>query len=454
MRIRFFCHYGQLTGYGRAARDYLAALNRVRREYAGDDLEIVAYEDLLQNVAKLGYRHAACSPEPRYEHLDPLVTPVDQLAPADVEIHHANPRLLAQIAKGETGAALGLGQAIAPARHRIALTTWETSVFPEEYAAAVNTHRKRDGIHGFDRLIVPSRFCATVIDEANPEPPGGPPISVLPHCFDPDFWKMTPAWRERDLRPDLPVRFYTIGAWNERKNQAGILKAYLSAFTAEDKVVLLLACGGVDQNEIRSLLARCGILAGQTPEIQFINASGTMSEDELKEIHGAGDCFVSATRGEGWGLGLFEAAIMGRTIISPDYGGQDDFLQEYPWALYVDYNLTPCFGSETRGDILKAPDGRMMQSSKVSIPPGVNCRQMWAEPDLSGMAAQLRAFYQYQCARVLYPDAMSMMDDAGAGGAIGRSVANLDAVALSFADRYGYAAVGAAFVNLLQEICR
>ncbi len=56
MRIRYFCHYGQLTGYGRAARDYLAALalhlrgrvftDRVDSFSGSFQLDIVAYEDL------------------------------------------------------------------------------------------------------------------------------------------------------------------------------------------------------------------------------------------------------------------------------------------------------------------------------------------------------------------------------------------------------------------------
>lgn len=490
MRIRYFCHYSQLTGYGRAARDYLAALVRQTsglRFNADDDLEIVAYEDLHQKGD--GIRRVSCSPEPRYEHLDPLVTPASELVEADVEIHHAPPRLLAQIAKAETGPALELGP-IAPARRRIALTTWETDTFPAEYAAAFRA-RTAPGL-GFDRVIVPSEFCADVLADVFDDvegvlATGG--TSVVPHCYDPEFWSPAPKWRARDADPTahgaagLPLRFYTIGAGGERKNGLAVLKAYLAAFTADDQVSLMMVVGGADGNDVRSVMARSGIAAERLPPVNVINHA--IDEVTLRELHGDGDCFVSATRGEGWGLGLFEAAIMGRWIISPIWGGHADFLcrdphagpilsaaelhavtyphldptaaglasaklakaGDYPWLFSVHYTMTPCYGSEVRGEITKDANGRMVQSAKVSIPPGVTCKQLWAEPDLDEMIACMRELYEHRLGQMT--DRESVLGDSS----LVRTPDNLDLVAAGFAERFGYAAVGELLYNTLKEIC-
>lgn len=345
MRVRYLCHYGALTGYGRAARDYLAALHG-----AGVELEIGTFGPVE-------------SPEPRYRHLDKYARPFLELGPSTgstVTVIHAQPRLLEAMPEANLRAVAGGGPIAA-------LTTWETSDLPLPYFEAL----KR-----FDRVIVPSHFCADVVDPYVDAPM---PVRVIPHCFDPAFWALPTS-------VDAPstTRFYTIGAWGERKNPIGILKAYLSEFSRDDNVQLTMYLEGCDFNEVRSLIARSGLKPEQLPRIS-IPDNPQLAEDELVKLHVNNDVFVSATRGEGWGLGLFEAAVMGKWIISPLYGGQSDFLDEYARCAGVPYQFTPCFGTEVRGEIING-----QQLARVSIPPGTSCRQRWAEPDLGALASEMR----------------------------------------------------------------
>ncbi len=297
---------------------------------------------------------------------------------------------------------------------RIALTTWETSILPTIYARA---------LEAFDAVIVPSDFCAEIVDcahvdlamidhgvDARPKR-----LSyVVPHCFDETWWpKPTP--RERDA--GSPCRFYSIGAWGERKNMLGILRAYLHEFTKADQVQLMLLIADADYDEIRSLITRSGLPEHELPELAV--PSATLSDEELAELHAAADCFVSATRGEGFGLGLFEAAIMGTNVITPLYGGQSDFLDEYPACKAIPYQMTPCFGAERR----RVSDDAIA----VSIAPGVDCRQMWAEPDLEALAAEMRATYEHTTH--VHHGHRSTLEA-----------------------KFGYKIVGPKFVNLLREI--
>lgn len=405
MRVRYYCHYGALTGYGRAARDYLAALHRT-----GVWLQIVPFKST-----------ELTSPEPRYRHLDELVVAPDRAVPADVHVFHAQPRLLE---------ALISSRQVLGARN-VALTTWETSSMPSSFVAALER---------FDHVIVPSRFCVDAITH-DPEAQVidkhwliarrvvGSSIrkfSIIPHCFDPVFWNPDDP-RHVLIRPQDPrTRFYTIGAWGERKNPLGILRAYLSEFSSSDEVLLTMVLDGVDLTEVRSLIARSGLAPQEMPALSIPDTT-LLTEDALRLLHAQHDVFVSATRGEGWGLGLFEAACMGKHVIAPTWGGQQEFLDDYQLAERILSTLTPCFGSETRGEIING-----MQTSRVSMPPGMTCKQHWAEPDLSHIAIAMRDCHMNSSDRRRRESAR---DDRA------RLVQN-----------YSYRTVGQMFETVLQEV--
>lgn len=353
MRIRYYCHFGKLTGYGRAARDYLAALAGV----GGVELEIVSVSGGL-------------SPEPRYRHLDHLVVaqevPVG-LAEPDVAVYHLPPRTLALADWPEKAST-----------RAVALTTWETSACPVEFTLPIQNR--------YDKVIVPSAFCrdALVADQHYGIPLDD--IAVVPHTFDPDFWVPPPA-----TPPPARTRFYTIGAWGERKNALGVLKAYLHAFSRGDPVSLvMLMVGDGDLDEIRSLLARSALPAAELPELTVPDPAVPLTEAQLLDLHAGGHCYVSTARGEGWGLGMFEAAVMGRAVIAPLCGGQMDFLSGYESAYSVPFVHTPCFGSEVRDRVTEMGGGFAQVRAHVQIPPGVTCKQTWAEPDLHETAELMR----------------------------------------------------------------
>ncbi|MBT8454156.1 MAG: glycosyltransferase [Deltaproteobacteria bacterium] len=346
MRIRYYCHFAKLTGYGRAAHDYLQAL---------DD-----HTDLEIDIVGLG--EPGTSLEPRYNQLARLAE--NELASPDLAIYHSTPRALAALVEA--------GLLDQSAGGQVALTTWETDRMPDQY---------RGPLGAYDAMIVPSEFCWRAMDLN-----GALPVHVVPHCFDPEFW----AWNRHMLHPEDPAfHFYSIGAWGERKNQIGLLKAYLHEFSKDDRVALYLLSAGADFTSVRSLLARTGLAPDQLPGLHVPNEQ--LTEDQLLALHLGGDCFVSATRGEGFGLGHFEAAIVGKDIVTPGCGGFVDFLDDYDFAHYVDYRQTPCYGVEVRGDITKDEHGNFVQTSRVSLPPGVDCKQTWADPDLVELGKKMRA---------------------------------------------------------------
>lgn len=309
MRIHYYGHQSKETGYGRAAREYIDALDLV------DDAEIKAFP--LVEV-RGGFPHND-----------------------DVNVFHGTPAQLEELVK------FGLPSVV----KNVALTTWETSFLPESLARALSA---------YDLIIVPSRFCQSVI-EPTMSAIGGNRFQVVPHCYDPNDWKI----RRRD--PDRPFTFYSIGAFSERKNVMGVLKAYLHAFTKADKTRLVIIAEGVQFEAIKMLLKLSNVPEDELPALLVPDQA--LTQAEIIKLHQESDCFVSATRAEGFGLGMFEAAIMGNHVIAPGYGGQEEFLSEHAFWWPVRFQMTPVFGGGPRG---------------------ANAHQLWADPDLSHLSRLMR----------------------------------------------------------------
>jgi glycosyltransferase involved in cell wall biosynthesis len=358
LKVRYHAHQLELSGYGRAAAGYIEAL-----DLTGEvDVEVVPFKETTN------------------------------LPSADVAIYHSTPNRLAQLPPAGN-----------PGEKRVAVTTWETEPFPEPF---------KPSLSGFDKVIVPSTFCADLLRDLSPV--------VIPHGFDPEEW--VPSQRTSQ-DPDRTFTFYSIGAWGERKNNLGLIKAYLHAFTKADNVRLVLIADKVNFNEIHSLLARS--LAPKKDWPGMVIPDQRLSDEEIISLHRDGDCFVSATRAEGFGLPLFEAAIMGRRVIAPGWGGHTDFLR-LPSFRKVWHAMTPVFpGAE---DVTIDGD-QMFVSTTVAV--GSDCKQKWAEPSLERLAFEMR---------------MTLQDF--------REGLDIDyhGLRLSYEKEFNYEAIGRRFLTTLKEI--
>lgn len=370
MLVHYFSHAGAQSGYGRAASDYVAAM-----EVAGIEVVVRRFAQATETVPR-----------------------------GAVGLYHGTPIQLAIIASR-------LRPGDAPA---VAMTTWETSFLPASFAIALNR---------FDAVIVPSRFCAEVIDRSREIMADGPVVRchVVPHCFDPFVWQPT------DRPAEGPFTFYSIGAGGERKNMVGVLRAYLHAFDKSDGVKLVIISSGADFDLFRATIARSGLPQKELPGLVIPDAE--LTPEEIVRVHQDGDCFVSAARGEGFGLGMFEAAVMQRPVIHHRWGGQIDFLTGSldQWPSYS-YHLTPVFAGE--GEV--AISGAEVKAS-LKLPGGANARQLWAEPNLEGLARQMRAVFE---------------DESRRGRDYSRFADNRE----SFEDCYSTPVIGQRLVSVLKEI--
>jgi len=223
-------------------------------------------------------------------------------------------------------------------RRRVAMTTWETDRLPDDYVSALNR---------FDLVVVPSRFNLEVFRASGV----ATTLVALPHISRPVPAGPTPA-------PDGIVRFYTLGTWTTRKAMAETVLAFADAFSPADPVSLTV-CSTEEDHIALDRIARRGwavhpdegrtwftmeqLLADRTPAPVELRTRLTAAQ--VDELHRSHHVFLSLTRGEGWGLGPFDAAAWGNPVVTTGWGGVLDYLPvDSPYL--VDYDLVPQTGDE------------------------------------------------------------------------------------------------------------
>jgi GT2 family glycosyltransferase len=153
----------------------------------------------------------------------------------------------------------------------------------------------------------------------------------------------------------------------ERYGTRVLLDAYWSTFARTDDVTLVMKDYGASSGDttLRDLIrARTG-----GARVEYITEF--TSKEKLIELYKSCDAFVSAHRGEGYGMKILDALACGLPVITPLFGGPADFCTAEN-CLPVEFSLVPV--------------GACLDTASLAIANG----PMWAEPDPRSLAARLR----------------------------------------------------------------
>ena len=250
-------------------------------------------------------------------------------------------------------------------------TAWETDTLPKHWPELLN---------GMDGVVVPSRWNREVFIRSGVSVP----IYVLPHVAQSD----DNSGIARNLGvEDKEFMFYSINTWTARKALFKTIEAYLRAFSADENVVLVIRTSRKNFIQSRNALLRLRQkMKPQTSEAavesivkQYSRPASIrmlcdeLESDEIRALHSRGDCYVSLSRGEGWGLGGFDAAAAGNPVIMTGFGGQCDYLPEDS-AYLVDYQLTSV--DDFAGE------------------PSYSSDQQWAEANIETASRYMREVYE------------------------------------------------------------
>jgi len=244
----------------------------------------------------------------------------------------------------------------------VGVTVWETSEIPEAIAMVLSE---------LDLIIVPSEHAKKAFVDSGVSAD----VEVVPHAFDLEKW---PKPSQDELALDSEREkfvFYSVATPIERKNLVGLMRGYFKAFEGHRDVVLRLkssADKGMLAELAKQALDESGIDPEKRPSLNFF--TGKWPVEKIRAFHLDGDCYVSATRGEGFGLCELEAKLCGSQVVTTSWGAAPEILEGLEGTQLVAAKEVSVFNMQ-----------------------GIGCyepEQCWAEPLDESLAACMRAEYE------------------------------------------------------------
>ncbi|MGH7716496.1 MAG: glycosyltransferase [Vulcanimicrobiaceae bacterium] len=156
-------------------------------------------------------------------------------------------------------------------------------------------------------------------------------IAVVPHGVDLRVFNPEgPAMAIDDER----FRFVFVGATIPRKGIDLLVNAYISTFTANDRIALMIkdADTGSYRNQTRNAELRALSGRRDLPRIEYVDQ--TVPDEAIAQIYRGSSCLVLPYRGEGFGLPVIEAMACGIPAIVTAGGSTDDAVDdEVGWRI-------------------------------------------------------------------------------------------------------------------------
>jgi glycosyltransferase involved in cell wall biosynthesis len=246
-------------------------------------------------------------------------------------------------------ALLRLPTAVRRNRAIVGYWAWEMPEVPPEW---------RPALACVSQIWVPSRFTAAVLE---PLLPGR--VRVVP----PALALVPPVASTRDraafgLPDDAVVVLvsFNLASSFTRKNPFAAIAAFRGAFGDRADRILVLKVGHPEHAPAD--FARLVQMA-HAPNIRI--ETHTLPPEDRHALTACADIVLSLHRGEGFGLVLAEAMLLGKPVVATGWSGNTDYMDAANAAL-VGYRLAP------------ARDDRLVY------------RGLWAEPDVAEAAVLLR----------------------------------------------------------------
>jgi len=206
--------------------------------------------------------------------------------------------------------------------------------------------------NNMDQVIVPSTFTKNVVKRSGILTV---PITVIPEWFNSHIINKSQCDKiaSNDDRYDFDTKFNimifglltSLNSDDDRKNLINTIIWTLETLDGKDDVgIILKSCLGKgstsDKIQCRQILKEITSRFRKTnfPKIHFIH--GNMSPEEVGALYSSNSikAFATATRGEGYGLPIIDAAASGIPIIATGWSGHLEFLDKDLFHS-VDYSL-------------------------------------------------------------------------------------------------------------------
>ncbi len=208
-------------------------------------------------------------------------------------------------------------------KYYVGYTTFETDSIPNTWV---------DSCNQMDEIWVPSTFNQKTFSKAgvNPEK-----IFVIPHGVNPSLFNF------ENVKPIIYGKpagftFLSIFEFTNRKGWDVLIRAYLEEFKPSEDVRLIIkthrgaAVLKKDKGSVKDILnnyiSSIGFNPEDTPPIIVVEEAIPL--EQMSSFYRMANAFILPTRGEGWGIPLAEAMLMGLPAIATRWGGQLDFMND------------------------------------------------------------------------------------------------------------------------------
>lgn len=201
----------------------------------------------------------------------------------------------------------------------ISLFAWETDKIPGSWVKHLNNLCRE--------IWVPSQYIKDACLNSGIKKE----VFVLPHAIPViDKADYRPVSNVNGLRKDH-FNFYSIFQFSERKNPIGLLQAYMEEFSREEDVTLIVKCyrkndSVNERNHVRRKISEIKKATKGVNSPRILLIEGFLTPAEMQDLHYYGDCSVTMTRSEGFGLPTFEGMAFGNPAIAPNYSAFSNFL--------------------------------------------------------------------------------------------------------------------------------
>jgi glycosyltransferase involved in cell wall biosynthesis len=252
-----------------------------------------------------------------------------------------------------------------PRRYVIGVWAWEAPSLPGW---------ARNEVGRVDEIWVPSGFVRRAFRSATNKP-----ITVCRYVVDASL----PGDRRRSdfgLPEEAVLFFFNFDASSSdrRKNPWGVIQAFESAFTDDERrgpARLVLKTQNLNTHPpLRAALQ------ASLDRVNGILIDEELPRDRMNALLGSIDVYASLHRGEGFGLGIAEAMLLGKPVIVTAYSGNMDYTTRANSCL-VGYSLRP----------IDQSDHHLTPHAREVYEPGL----IWAEPNVDQAARWMRYLYEH-----------------------------------------------------------
>lgn len=242
-------------------------------------------------------------------------------------------------------------------RYRAGFTMIEVDGFPADWVRQAND---------MDELWTPTEFNRQgMIRSGVRKPVHVVPLGIDPNHFHPQVTRVP--------NPHRDYVFLTSFEWGDRKAPEIVLSVFNRTFRAAEPVILLCkVLNRRSQMDVGAQIRSLG-LDEDGGRIHVIH-NREVPYAQLPVLYRSADCFVTASRGEGWGLPVIESLACGTPAIATNWGGLSAILDprdSYPLRV--------------AGEISAS-------GTECSYYHGFR----WADPDREHLATLLRHVYEHR----------------------------------------------------------